>query len=171
MAERTNQAAQGPSFLVWSLKYWKHLEIQRSIWNNTAWKRVSCPCAGGSYFKCDHQRSVFLYLETLNGTCASRTFPCTSYKEFLEGNCLNCDQFGAAGCPVFGWYFNYLLEMKNMHCFGFHSSKLCLNLMDSHENRLTRIFTWVEHNIEQYCQWKNSWDYVMYHYFCRIYSG
>ncbi|XP_074467413.1 lipase member H [Sebastes fasciatus] len=59
--------------------------------------------SGGSYFKCDHQRSVLLYLDSLNGTCASRAFPCSSYKDFLDGNCLNCDRFGAAGCPDFGY--------------------------------------------------------------------
>ncbi|XP_070699708.1 lipase member H [Pempheris klunzingeri] len=65
-----------------------------------------CPktiLSGGAYFKCDHQRSVFLYLESINRTCASRAFPCSSNKEFLDGNCLNCEQFGAAGCPVFGY--------------------------------------------------------------------
>ncbi|XP_070773374.1 lipase member H isoform X2 [Enoplosus armatus] len=59
--------------------------------------------SGGSYFKCDHQRSVLLYLYSVNQTCASRAFPCSSYKDFLDGNCLNCDRFGAAGCPVFGY--------------------------------------------------------------------
>ncbi|XP_071316991.1 lipase member H-like [Trachinotus anak] len=59
--------------------------------------------SGGAYFKCDHQRSVLLYLESLNRTCASRAFPCSTYNDFLDGNCLNCDQFGAAGCPVFGY--------------------------------------------------------------------
>nr|XP_020454646.1 lipase member H [Monopterus albus] len=59
--------------------------------------------AGGAYFKCDHQRSALLFIESLNGTCASTAFPCSSYTNFLDGNCLNCDQFGAAGCPVFGY--------------------------------------------------------------------
>ncbi|XP_041808232.1 lipase member H [Chelmon rostratus] len=59
--------------------------------------------SGGSYFKCDHQRSVLLYLDSVNGTCASQAFPCSSYKDFLDGDCLGCDQFGAAGCPVFGY--------------------------------------------------------------------
>lgn len=59
--------------------------------------------SGRSYFKCDHQRSVLLYLDSLNGTCDSRAFPCSSYKAFLDGNCLNCDRFGAAGCPNFGY--------------------------------------------------------------------
>ncbi|XP_044077556.1 lipase member H isoform X1 [Siniperca chuatsi] len=59
--------------------------------------------SGGSYFKCDHQRSVLLFLDSLNQMCASRAYPCSSYKDFLDGNCLSCDQFGAAGCPVFGY--------------------------------------------------------------------
>uniref|UniRef100_A0A672GYS7 Lipase domain-containing protein n=1 Tax=Salarias fasciatus TaxID=181472 RepID=A0A672GYS7_SALFA len=65
-----------------------------------------CPktiLSGGSYLKCDHQRSVFLFLESLNQRCVSRAFPCSSYEEFLDGNCINCDRFGAAGCPIFGY--------------------------------------------------------------------
>ncbi|XP_034540081.1 lipase member H-like [Notolabrus celidotus] len=56
--------------------------------------------SGGSYFKCDHQRSVLLYLDSV--TCASKAFPCSSYKDFMDGNCLSCEKFGEAGCPVFG---------------------------------------------------------------------
>ncbi|CAJ1064025.1 lipase member H-like [Xyrichtys novacula] len=58
--------------------------------------------SGGSYFKCDHQRSVLLYLDSVNQTCTIKAFPCASYKDFLDGNCLSCERFGAAGCPVFG---------------------------------------------------------------------
>ncbi|KAL3042804.1 hypothetical protein OYC64_020680 [Pagothenia borchgrevinki] len=59
--------------------------------------------SGSSYFKCDHQRSVMLFLDSLDRRCTSRGFPCSSYKDFLNGNCLNCEGFGAAGCPVFGY--------------------------------------------------------------------
>lgn len=59
--------------------------------------------SGGSYFKCDHQRSVFLFLDSVNWTCASRAFPCSSYKDFLDGKCLSCERFGDAGCPIFGY--------------------------------------------------------------------
>uniref|UniRef100_A0A3P8WXR3 Lipase, member Ia n=1 Tax=Cynoglossus semilaevis TaxID=244447 RepID=A0A3P8WXR3_CYNSE len=65
-----------------------------------------CPktiLSGGAYFKCDHQRSVLLYLGSLNRTCTIRAFPCDSNTEFLDGKCLSCDQFGADGCPVFGY--------------------------------------------------------------------
>ncbi|XP_056267543.1 lipase member H isoform X2 [Pseudoliparis swirei] len=63
----------------------------------------SDPSAGGAYFKCDHQRSVLLFLDSLSRTCASTAYPCSSYKAFLDGDCLSCDLFGAAGCPVFGY--------------------------------------------------------------------
>ncbi|XP_024862113.1 lipase member H-like isoform X2 [Kryptolebias marmoratus] len=64
-----------------------------------------CPktiLSGTSYFKCDHQRSVRLFLDTVTGKCSTRAFPCSSYKDFLAGKCLNCDHFGDAGCPSFG---------------------------------------------------------------------
>ncbi|XP_038564122.1 lipase member H isoform X2 [Micropterus salmoides] len=41
--------------------------------------------SGGSYFKCDHQRSVLLYLDSVNQTCASKAIPCSSYEDFLDG--------------------------------------------------------------------------------------
>ncbi|XP_034406832.1 lipase member H [Cyclopterus lumpus] len=59
--------------------------------------------SGGSYFKCDHQRSVLLFLDSVKGACTSKAYPCASYKAFLDGDCLSCDRFGAAGCPVFGY--------------------------------------------------------------------
>lgn len=65
-----------------------------------------CPLtifSGGAYFKCDHQRSVFLYMESIQRTCVSRVYPCSSYKDFLDGNCLSCERFGTDGCPVFGY--------------------------------------------------------------------
>uniref|UniRef100_A0A8C5EC93 Lipase member H-like n=2 Tax=Gouania willdenowi TaxID=441366 RepID=A0A8C5EC93_GOUWI len=59
--------------------------------------------SGISYLKCDHQRSVLLFSDSVNQKCPFRAFPCTSYKDFLDGSCLNCEQFGAAGCPLFGY--------------------------------------------------------------------
>ncbi|XP_061904543.1 lipase member H isoform X4 [Entelurus aequoreus] len=41
--------------------------------------------SGSTYFKCDHQRSVYLFFESLKHTCSSRTFPCASYTDFLDG--------------------------------------------------------------------------------------
>ncbi|XP_062309127.1 lipase member H [Osmerus eperlanus] len=59
--------------------------------------------SGGSYFKCDHQRSVFLYLESLKRTCPIRAFPCPSYTDFQDGHCMDCQQFNTSGCPIFGY--------------------------------------------------------------------
>ncbi|XP_005735474.1 lipase member H [Pundamilia nyererei] len=57
----------------------------------------------GQYLKCDHRRSVFLFIDSINATCTSRTYPCSSYKDFLDGKCLTCSQFGNAGCPILGY--------------------------------------------------------------------
>ncbi|KAF3706480.1 Lipase member H [Channa argus] len=77
--------------------------------------------SGESYFKCDHQRSVILYIDSMTQTCQSRAYPCSSYKDFLNGKCLECDQFGAAGCPVFGYdvtqWKDTLLKLKQTKTF------------------------------------------------------
>ncbi|XP_034034373.1 lipase member H-like [Thalassophryne amazonica] len=67
--------------------------------------------SGTSYFKCDHQRSVLLFIDSVDRTCDSRAFPCSSYSEYLDGHCLDCKQFGAAGCPIFGYD---VTEWKNV---------------------------------------------------------
>ncbi|KAJ3589493.1 hypothetical protein NHX12_010338 [Muraenolepis orangiensis] len=68
--------------------------------------QLGCPktiLSGSAYFKCDHQRSVFLFLESLNKTCPIRVFPCDTYDDFLDARCTNCSHFGVQGCPVFGY--------------------------------------------------------------------
>lgn len=64
------------------------------------------PPTGKSYFVCDHQRSVFLYLCALNRTCSLTGYPCSSYSDFLEGRCLQCEAFKPAPCPVLGRWWN-----------------------------------------------------------------
>uniref|UniRef100_A0A7N6FM84 Lipase domain-containing protein n=1 Tax=Anabas testudineus TaxID=64144 RepID=A0A7N6FM84_ANATE len=59
--------------------------------------------AGKSYFVCDHQRSVFLFLCSLNRTCSLTGYPCSSYSDFLDGRCLQCETFKPASCPVLGY--------------------------------------------------------------------
>ncbi|XP_016363944.1 lipase member H isoform X3 [Sinocyclocheilus rhinocerous] len=59
--------------------------------------------SGKSYFVCDHQRSVFLYLCALNHTCKLMAYPCSSYSDFLSGQCLQCETFKPASCPVLGY--------------------------------------------------------------------
>ncbi|XP_010898189.1 lipase member H [Esox lucius] len=65
-----------------------------------------CPktiLGGSQYFKCEHQRAVYLYLDSMKRTCTSRAFPCSSYNDFLGGRCLDCNTYGPIGCPVFGY--------------------------------------------------------------------
>ncbi|KAM7369604.1 hypothetical protein PAMP_010914 [Pampus punctatissimus] len=59
--------------------------------------------SGKSYFVCDHQRSVFLFLCSLNRTCSLTGYPCSSYSDFLDGRCLQCETFKPAPCPVLGY--------------------------------------------------------------------
>uniref|UniRef100_A0A3Q2QP30 Lipase member H-like n=1 Tax=Fundulus heteroclitus TaxID=8078 RepID=A0A3Q2QP30_FUNHE len=59
--------------------------------------------SGKSYFVCDHQRSVFLFLCALNRTCHLTGYPCSSYTRFLDGQCLQCEAFKPASCPVLGY--------------------------------------------------------------------
>lgn len=68
---------------------------------------ILCP-AGKSYFVCDHQRSVFLFLCALNRTCQLTGYPCSSYSSFLDGQCLQCEAFKPASCPVLGTWTNLL---------------------------------------------------------------
>ncbi|XP_042561873.1 lipase member H isoform X2 [Clupea harengus] len=59
--------------------------------------------SGKAFFVCDHQRSVFLYLCALNRTCNLTAYPCSSYNDFLNGQCLQCEAFKPASCPVLGY--------------------------------------------------------------------
>uniref|UniRef100_H3CIG4 Lipase, member Ib n=1 Tax=Tetraodon nigroviridis TaxID=99883 RepID=H3CIG4_TETNG len=73
---------------------------------NGGFDQPGCPktiFAGKSYFVCDHQRSVFLYLCALNRTCSLTGYPCASYSSFLEGQCLQCEAFRPSSCPVLGY--------------------------------------------------------------------
>lgn len=65
-----------------------------------------CPrtiLAGSAYFKCDHQRSVYLFMNSINRTCDLIAYPCDSYIDFLDGKCLSCEKFENKRCPVFGY--------------------------------------------------------------------
>ncbi|KAM9450862.1 lipase member H isoform 1-T2 [Clarias gariepinus] len=59
--------------------------------------------SGSKYFKCDHQRAVYLYLDSINQTSQITAYPCSDYSNFLDGKCLSCERFNSSGCPVFGY--------------------------------------------------------------------
>uniref|UniRef100_A0A670Y1W3 Lipase H n=1 Tax=Pseudonaja textilis TaxID=8673 RepID=A0A670Y1W3_PSETE len=54
-----------------------------------------------SYFKCDHQRSVFLYISSLQHDCGITAYPCESYKDYRNGKCMSCN-FKSLPCPIVG---------------------------------------------------------------------
>ncbi|XP_028655066.2 lipase member H-like [Erpetoichthys calabaricus] len=65
-----------------------------------------CPrtiLGGKEYLVCDHQRSVFLFLCSLNKTCDITAYPCSSYIDFLDGKCTDCTAFSPAPCPILGY--------------------------------------------------------------------
>ncbi|XP_044298355.1 lipase member I isoform X2 [Varanus komodoensis] len=71
---------------------------------------------GTQYFKCDHQRSVFLYMASLKHNCHIYAYPCDSYEDFTNGKCVSCEAFHPLPCPILGYYAdqwkNHLIEKK-----------------------------------------------------------
>ncbi|XP_071423183.1 lipase member H isoform X1 [Pithys albifrons albifrons] len=66
-----------------------------------------CPLtifSGLQYFKCDHQRSVFLFLSSLTQSCNITAYPCDSYRNYRNGKCTSCEAFWPMPCPTVGYY-------------------------------------------------------------------
>ncbi|XP_054940254.1 lipase member H isoform X3 [Physeter macrocephalus] len=59
---------------------------------------------GMQYFKCDHQRSVYLYLSSLRENCTITAYPCDSYRDYRSGKCVNCGISQMESCPLLGYY-------------------------------------------------------------------
>ncbi|KAL6100400.1 pla1a [Pungitius sinensis] len=53
------------------------------------------------YVICDHMRALHVYMSALNGSCPLLGIPCSSYEDFLQGRCLDCDVFQGT-CPTIG---------------------------------------------------------------------
>lgn len=108
MVELTNQGALKPSLQVNAHTY-TCVQRQKTHWhtNTLTCIYISLPPSGKSYFVCDHQRSVFLYLCALNRTCSLTGYPCSSYSDFIDGRCLHCEAFKPASCPVLGRWLNH----------------------------------------------------------------
>nr|XP_028582763.1 LOW QUALITY PROTEIN: lipase member H-A-like [Podarcis muralis] len=60
--------------------------------------------SGTQYLKCDHQRSVFLYMASLKQNCNVTGYPCDSYVNYRNGKCVHCEAFKPLPCPVLGYY-------------------------------------------------------------------
>lgn len=57
---------------------------------------------GLQYFKCDHQRSVFLFMSSLKQNCNITAYPCDSYRNYRNGKCTSCETFWPMPCPIVG---------------------------------------------------------------------
>ncbi|XP_050564213.1 lipase member I isoform X1 [Cygnus atratus] len=74
---------------------------------NGGMDQPGCPqtvFSGLQYFKCDHQRSVFLFLSSLKRKCNIIAYPCDSYSDYKRGKCVDCEAFQPMSCPVMGYY-------------------------------------------------------------------
>ncbi|KAI5621316.1 phospholipase A1 member A precursor, partial [Silurus asotus] len=54
------------------------------------------------YVICDHMRALHVYMSALNGSCELTGFPCSSYENFLAGQCTSCDGPFNNVCPQIG---------------------------------------------------------------------
>ncbi|XP_029968475.1 phospholipase A1 member A-like isoform X2 [Salarias fasciatus] len=53
------------------------------------------------YVICDHMRALHVYMSALNGSCTLLGVPCASYEDFLQGRCVDCEDFKGS-CPTIG---------------------------------------------------------------------
>ncbi|XP_058151476.1 lipase member H isoform X2 [Dasypus novemcinctus] len=71
---------------------------------------------GMQYFKCDHQRSVYLYLSSLRENCAITAYPCESYRDYRNGKCISCGTPQKVPCPllVYHYFVDIITWNKNV---------------------------------------------------------
>uniref|UniRef100_A0A671KMA2 Lipase member H-like n=1 Tax=Sinocyclocheilus anshuiensis TaxID=1608454 RepID=A0A671KMA2_9TELE len=86
--------------------------------------------SGSQYFKCDHQRSVFLYMSSVNSSCPITAYPCDSYTLFQDGECMDCGRFTPDGCPVFEFGYKVDIVTWNQKT---HWGYLTIKLSDGQE--------------------------------------
>ncbi|XP_043927428.1 phospholipase A1 member A [Protopterus annectens] len=68
----------------------------------------ACPSNPLSFFRymtCDHTHAVHIYMNAIkavNSSCHMFGIPCSSYEEFINGNCLDCFDPFQQSCPRIG---------------------------------------------------------------------
>ncbi|XP_029434014.1 phospholipase A1 member A isoform X2 [Rhinatrema bivittatum] len=55
-----------------------------------------------NYLICDHMRSINIYISSLENSCSLMAFPCSSYQNFTDGDCLDCFDPFLLSCPQIG---------------------------------------------------------------------
>ncbi|XP_036206740.1 lipase member H isoform X3 [Myotis myotis] len=71
---------------------------------------------GMQYFKCDHQKSVYLYLSSLTENCTVTAYPCDSYRDYRNGKCVSCGTPQKESCPllVYHYFVDIITWNKNI---------------------------------------------------------
>ncbi|XP_059543271.1 lipase member H isoform X3 [Myotis daubentonii] len=71
---------------------------------------------GMQYFKCDHQKSVYLYLSSLRENCTVTAYPCDSYRDYRNGKCVSCGTPQKESCPllVYHYFVDIITWNKNI---------------------------------------------------------
>lgn len=95
-------------------------------WTNVVSHLNLGPHAVGNLLACSHDRSIFLFTDSINGrACTLKGYPCTNYEEFVKGQCFSC---GNRPCPNLGYHANsfqargkfYLATTESPPYCGYH---------------------------------------------------
>ncbi|XP_033738718.1 pancreatic lipase-related protein 2-like [Pecten maximus] len=71
-------------------------------WTNVVSHLELGPQAVGGMLACSHDRSIYLFTESINGrSCTMKGYPCQSYEDFVVGHCFSC---GNQPCPSLGYH-------------------------------------------------------------------
>ncbi|XP_060083633.1 pancreatic lipase-related protein 2-like [Ylistrum balloti] len=71
-------------------------------WTNVVSHLELGPQAVGGMLACSHDRSIYLFTESINGrSCTLKGHPCQSYEDFVVGRCFSC---GNQPCPSMGYH-------------------------------------------------------------------
>ncbi|MCJ8732407.1 hypothetical protein PDJAM_G00211030 [Pangasius djambal] len=70
------------------------------------------------YVICDHMRALYVYMSALKGSCALTGFPCSSYEDFLAGQCTSCDGPFNNICPQIGLLKNSGITVSPLPIHG-----------------------------------------------------
>ncbi|XP_069011159.1 phospholipase A1 member A isoform X1 [Embiotoca jacksoni] len=65
------------------------------------------------YVICDHMRALHVYMSALNSSCPLMGIPCSTYEDFLKGQCVDCGVFKGT-CPVIGLSENSGITMSQI---------------------------------------------------------
>lgn len=101
---------------------------------------------GMQYFKCDHQKSVYLYLASLRENCTVTAYPCDSYRDYRNGKCVSCGVPQKESCPLLGksnkQFFFWLTKSKFLVGFPvpFHYLKISLEIVCSWKIYIVSFF-------------------------------